>query len=124
MNYLWVGFGGAIGAICRYIVATLFIQRKMVEFPYATLTVNIVGSLLMGFLAFWLVSRFAQNASLRLFLLVGILGGFTTFSAFSLDTLDLLLANRYLMSVLYIGLSFIGCIVAVTIGMLIAKQIH
>ncbi|MGB0998418.1 MAG: fluoride efflux transporter CrcB, partial [Pseudomonadales bacterium] len=95
---LWVGFGGALGAMARYGLGLYFTVQT---FPWSTLTINIAGSFIIG--ALW--SLFAEQAWFlswgRLFLVVGVLGGFTTFSAFSLDTLLLLNNGRVVAAITY-----------------------
>lgn len=87
---LLVGAGGALGAVARYGTGVLFGRLGVGGFPWATMTANITGSLAMGLLIGWLAlnANAAQN-ELRLFLAVGVLGGFTTFSSFSLDAISL-----------------------------------
>jgi len=112
MNWLLVALGGAIGASFRYSVA-LYLVKPATVFPWATWSVNIVGCFLAGvFFAFSEKYIFLQN-EVRLFLMVGILGGFTTFSSFGLETFMLLrqgemvLALSYVLSSLIIGLIFL-----------------
>lgn len=77
--------GGAIGAAGRFLVSHAFAARGMVGFPWATLTVNVLGCFLMGVLVELLAQRYQGSQELRTFLATGVLGGFTTFSAFSLE---------------------------------------
>jgi fluoride exporter len=77
--------GGAIGAGIRYAVNRAFLNAGLIEFPWATLTINVTGSFLMGFLIETLALRFNASNELRTFLATGVLGGYTTFSAFSLE---------------------------------------
>lgn len=90
---LLASFGGAIGAGLRFLVNEAFagpdIVRGVTVFPWATVTVNVVGSFLMGAVMVMLWERYDSNPEMRALLATGILGGFTTFSAFSLDLLDL-----------------------------------
>lgn len=124
MNYLVVALGGAIGACLRFAMMNLCIALRMVSFPYATMMINILGSFFIGLLAFYLVPRFADHVTLRLFLLVGLLGGFTTFSAFSLDALTLINAQRYMAALSYAIGSVVFCIIAASAGMLLANKIR
>ncbi len=86
MGYLVVFFGGGVGAALRHGVNLAAARLLGTSFPYGTLTVNVVGSLLMGLLAAWFAFEGSPSQHWRLFLTTGILGGFTTFSTFSLDT--------------------------------------
>ena len=111
---LTVALGGAIGAALRHHVAGL------VSAPWGTLTVNVVGSLLMGALVGWLAGTQSQ---LRLLLGVGVLGGFTTFSAFSLDAVRLLEARSYGTFTAYVGLSVGASLAALFVGLLLARSL-
>lgn len=122
-TYLLVGVGGAAGALSRFFVSNLSYQRLGHGFPYATLTVNVLGSLVIGFLYFWLINRFSFDAELRALLIVGFLGAFTTFSAFSIESLVLLEQGAWLKSAVYIGASVIGCVAAASLGMLLARLV-
>ena len=87
---LSVAAGGAIGALARHFLAGRITQLFGTHFPYAILSINVLGSLLMGILVEWLAHSFPHSAALRAFLAVGVLGGFTTFSSFSLDVMVLI----------------------------------
>ena len=105
-----VAVGGAFGAALRYQLGramTVWLgPAAMTVFPWATLTINVLGSLLMGFLAGWLAFRGAEGGEqLRLLLGVGVLGGFTTFSAFSLELVLLVERSEYTLAGLYAFLS-------------------
>lgn len=88
-NILLVALGGAIGSVCRYLVGIWALRQFGPAFPWGTLTVNVVGSFAIGFMAELIMRRFDMSTDLRLFIITGILGGFTTFSAFSLDVISL-----------------------------------
>ena len=113
MNYLIVAFGGALGSVLRYWTSLIF------AFPYGTITVNILGSLAIG-LAYGLLSEKGFER-VSLLVMAGFLGGFTTFSAFSLDVMKLISDGRIFHSLIYILTSFLGAILAVWVGFLIAK---
>ena len=87
-NWLWVALGGALGATARYGVSTLLGRFAAASFPFATLAVNVLGCAVAGATIGWL-ERHPTPAPTRLFVVVGVLGGFTTFSAFGLETLAL-----------------------------------
>lgn len=116
-NILLVGFGGMIGSSLRYLVSH-FIRHE--SYPYATFIVNIAGSLLIG-LVMGIASREEGFANWRLFLATGICGGFTTFSAFAWENMQLLHHARYGAFVLYTGTTLVLGIAAVTLGYWITK---
>src|SRR6056300_1195567 len=95
-SILIVGAGGAIGSVLRFWVGSRVTEAMGSEFAWGTLTVNIAGSFLIGFLAFVINTKTPFGELLRLGLIVGVLGGFTTFSAFSAETLTLLLSQQWL----------------------------
>ena len=87
---LWVGFGGFLGSIGRYLLSG-YVQHLLrgTGFPYGTLAVNLTGCLLIGFLSQWVATRGFLSPDARLFIFVGLLGGFTTFSTFGNETMNL-----------------------------------
>jgi CrcB protein len=89
MQLLLVFIGGGLGSVARYLTAVFMADRFGATFPWGTLTANVVGALLIGFLATLADERGLLGPQARLFLVVGALGGFTTFSSFSLETLRL-----------------------------------
>src|SRR3954470_10326812 len=115
-NLLIVMLGGALGAGARHLVGSLALARFGPGFPWATLTVNLAGGLLMGLLAGWLVRAGGSEAT-RLFFAVGILGGFTTFSAFSLETYLMLERGQYGIAAAYILASVIGAVALLFLGL-------
>lgn len=115
MAVLWVALGGAIGAAARYGVVQWASARWGTTFPWGTLAVNITGSLLIGVLAALLSSR-QSDPALRLLLITGVLGGYTTFSAFSLETLTMLTEQRSLAALAYVGGSVVLGLAAAAIG--------
>jgi len=120
---LMVGAGGAIGAIGRYLLSTWVYSLSGRAFPWGTLAVNLLGSLLMGFLSVWLLERMTVSDEMRALLMVGFLGAFTTFSTFSLETLLLLEEGAVARAGINIAVSVITCILAAWMGTLIAKAI-
>ncbi len=115
MNYLYVGLGGAMGACLRYSIS-LLMARELLRFPLATLTANILGALLAGIIATWFWSRGLFGTPLQLLLVVGFLGGFTTFSTFSVETLRLLEEGARVMALLNMALNLFGSLLAVFLG--------
>lgn len=121
---LMVGAGGAIGAIGRYWLSTWVYSLTGRTFPWGTLAVNLLGSLLMGFLSVWLLERsMTLSAEVRALLMVGFLGAFTTFSTFSLETLVLLEEGAVARAGINIAASVFICIFAAWMGTLLAKAI-
>ena len=121
---LIVAAGGALGAAARYGVG-VWTQRlfSAAQWPWATLTVNVVGGLLMGLLAGWLAFRGgAHGESLRLFAAVGVLGGFTTFSAFSLEAALMIERRQLAMAGGYVAASVVLSIAALFIGLMVARR--
>jgi len=118
---LLVALGGALGALARYGLGWL-VQGNRGHFPYGTLVVNILGCLAMGVLM-GLVSPNIAKPGHRLFIGIGFLGAFTTFSTFSYEALSLFQHNNPTGGLLYIGLSMAGSLAAVTVGYLITSAI-
>jgi len=119
-----VAFGGAIGAACRHLVNLAALRLLGPAFPAGTLVVNVVGGLLMGLLAGWLALKYESGGqALRLFLATGILGGFTTFSAFSLDAVLLWERGDVLTSVAYVLGSVVLSIAALLLGLFIMRAV-
>ena len=118
MSYLWVGLGSALGGMARYGCSDLAVRYIGVGFPWATLFVNVAGSLIIGFLATLSVAdgRFLLAPDARAFLMIGICGGFTTFSALSLETLNLAHDGQWLEATANVVLSVAICLVAVWLG--------
>ena len=120
---IFIAMGGAIGAVLRY-GASLGVYSFMGRgFPYGTLFVNVTGSLLMGLLSVMMLERFNIGPEWRAAVLVGVLGSFTTFSTFSIETLNLLEQGDVMRAVTNIVLSVLVCLVAVWFGVLIGRQI-
>jgi CrcB protein len=119
--WLAVALGGAAGSVARLYVATLIHQWLGRDFPWGTLTVNVVGGLLMGLLTELLVIRYAVAAEWRSLLLVGFLGGFTTFSTFSMETWMLVQEGDFAKAVLNVLASVVLCVTAVWMGLNLAR---
>lgn len=120
---IFIAMGGAIGAVLRY-GASLSVYSLMGRgFPYGTLFVNVTGSLLMGLLGVMMLERFNIGPEWRAAVLVGVLGSFTTFSTFSIETLNLLEQGDVMRAVANIVLSVLVCLAAVWFGVLIGRQI-
>ena len=118
-----IAAGGAIGALLRYWASVAVHSRLGSGFPYGTLAVNVLGSLLMGFLYIWLIERLAAGPAVRAFLLSGVLGAFTTFSTFSMETLNLVEGGQLGKALLNIIVSVTVCITAAALGIYAARQL-
>ena len=118
-----IALGGAVGAVGRFWVSTGVYQFMGRDFPYGTLVVNVVGSVLMGFLYILLIERTALAAEWLALILVGFLGSFTTFSTFSMETINLIEAHAYLKAVMNVLLSVVLCILGTGLGMIIARKL-
>lgn len=118
-----IAIGGATGAIFRYLVSTGVYSLFGREFPYGTLAVNVLGSLLMGFLFVLLVERMDMTPVIRAAILIGFLGSFTTFSTFSMETLTLLENREHLKAFMNVFMSMSLCISATWFGLIIGRQI-
>ena len=121
---LYVALGGALGSVSRYLVGT-WVQTttKSIDFPYGTLTVNLIGCFVIGFLSQLAESRGAFNPETRAFLFIGILGGFTTFSSFGNDTLNLLRDGNPFNALANIGANVIVGLFLVWLGRSVAYWI-
>lgn len=123
-HLLLVMVGGGFGAGLRHLVGIVTLRIFGPGFPFGTLSVNIVGSLAMGLFIGWLVRHeAAQMQSLRYFLATGLLGGFTTFSAFSLDTAVMWQRGDSHLAAIYIAASVAGSIAAVFVGLALMRQL-
>ena len=113
--------GGAIGAAARFLVNVAALQAFGPAFPVATLTVNVVGSFLMGVVVATSWAVFDGSPSWRTFLATGVLGGFTTFSAFSLDAVELVQRQQHALAAVYVGASVALSIAALVAGLAVSK---
>ena len=120
---LAVALGGAAGALLRFWVSTGLHALLGRGFPYGTLTVNVVGSLSIGALSVLFLERLSVEPEVRLMVLVGILGAFTTFSTFSLETINLIEDGRLLAAGANVMLNVTLCVSATWVGLVLARQI-
>ena len=122
MKILLVAIGSALGGVLRYLVPCVFAAHK--GFPWATLTVNVVGSLLIGLLSGLLARHGGASAeSIRAFAVVGFCGGFTTFSTFSNETFRMLENNQWFPAAAYVGISVLAGLAAVFVGCWLSKGV-
>jgi CrcB protein len=122
VNIVLVALGGGLGAAARFGVS-LALPMRADGWPLPTFLVNLSGSLAIGLLAGWLSTRGDASESWRLFLGVGVLGGFTTFSAYSLETMRMIERNDWLGAATYSVASVVAGLAAVAVGLMIAKRV-
>ena len=120
-NYLFVSLGAALGGSLRYWLSSFVYKFLPATFPYGTLIINGVGSFILGFIMFDLNERGLIGHELRLFLTVGFCGGFTTFSTFSFETVNLLKDGQYMSAALNVFLSLFLCLGGVFLAYIISK---
>lgn len=113
---LIIGFGGFIGSILRFLVSKLNVSWHFLSIPMGTFTVNVVGSLVIGFLVGLAAKTDLLNTDLRLFLMVGVCGGFTTFSSFANENMMLIQNGQIMTALIYISVSIILGLAAVFLG--------
>jgi CrcB protein len=126
MLYLWIGIGGALGSICRFWCSGFTARLVGETFPFGTMLVNIVGSFIIGFAATAMGpdGRMFAGTAARQFVMTGFCGGFTTFSSFSLQTLNLLNDGEWLYATGNAGLSFLLCMMSVWAGQVLAINMN
>jgi CrcB protein len=120
---LAIAAGGAIGALMRFWMSNGVYALLGRGFPYGTLAVNVLGSLLMGFLYILMIERLLIGGEWRAFALVGLLGAFTTFSTFSIETLNLLEQADYAKAAANMLISVLACVSAAFVGVMAARQL-
>ena len=123
IQILAIAAGGALGSVLRYAVSTGVYSMLGRNFPYGTLAVNVVGSFLMGFLFVLMVDRLDMSGMWRMAILVGFLGAFTTFSTFSIETVNLIQGGDFMRALSNIAVSVVFCLVATWIGFRVARLI-
>jgi CrcB protein len=125
-TYLVIALGSALGGMARYWSSGLIATHVGETFPVGTLVVNVLGSFIIGFIATLTApdGRLFVSSDTRVFFLIGICGGFTTFSSFSIQTLEMLRDGEWLRAGAYIALSVVLCLVAVWLGYIAATAIN
>ncbi|ODT06213.1 MAG: camphor resistance protein CrcB [Mesorhizobium sp. SCN 65-20] len=123
LHFSLVAVGGAVGASLRHLANLVSLRLFGPNFPWGTVVINIVGSLAMGLFIGWLARKAGASNELRLFVATGILGGFTTFSAFSLDFATLWERGSLAAAAFYASASVVGAILALFFGLWLARSI-
>jgi CrcB protein len=123
VELVWVGIGGGIGAIARYAMGKGITERANSLFPYGTFTVNLLGAFLIGVLFALLVERGVGHPHLRLLLITGFLGGFTTFSAYTINAITLIEAGSWNTALLYVMASNLLGLLACLAGIVAIRTI-
>lgn len=121
MSFIYVGFGGFIGALARYSFNLIFGSILGLPIPLATLFINILGSFVMGVIFYFTSNNLSEFY--KLFFMTGILGGFTTFSAFSLDSINMFFEKEYQNLFLYISISVFLSIFSLYLGFILSRFI-
>lgn len=123
MDYLWVGLGGMVGANARFILGRAIAERAGSAFPYGTFTINVTGSLLIGIVMTLLTERWVADPVWRLVLVVGFLGGYTTFSSYTFEAIKLFQQDQAIRGLTYIlGSNALG-LFACYFGIVIARAV-
>lgn len=123
MEMLWVGLGGFVGANARFYLSREIGNRLGMTFPYGTMLVNISGSLLIGAVFTLLTDRFEIDPLWRQLLIVGFLGGYTTFSSYTLEAIDLMQEGRWTHALLYVLGNNVLSLAACFLGVVTARSI-
>jgi CrcB protein len=125
MSYLWVTVGSALGGLLRYAISRLMLSFDVsIGFPIGTVLINVIGSFVIGYFGTLTLhsGKYPASDNVRLFVMVGICGGFTTFSSFSLQTLDLMRSDAWGRALANIALSVALCLTAVAVGHRLAQH--
>ena len=119
LKILYVALGGAFGASARYLINISPLGSFLQPFPFHTFIINVTGSFLLGFAA----ARFEMSETMRLLLLTGFLGAYTTFSTFELETFELMREKNLLLAILYVALSFAVGFIGLALGVWLGRKI-
>lgn len=122
MFYLGLLLAGGTGALLRYALGRFTLQMGWTALPFGTLMANAIGCFLIGYLSSLFISRFEVSQQLQVIVITGFLGGFTTFSAFSIEVLQMIQSHGNLKAMLYVVMQVSLCILLCFAGMQLAKQ--
>ena len=120
---LFVALGGALGALARYAFSVSPLNKTFEQFPFPTFLVNIIGSFLIGFCLIVFADKFSVSDNMRLFIFVGFLGAFTTFSTFELEIWTLVKEGHYAMSLFYVVASVVAGFMGLVGGVALGRKI-
>ncbi|MCO5221383.1 MAG: fluoride efflux transporter CrcB [Thermomicrobiales bacterium] len=123
MTLLWVGLGGFLGANARYLLGRAVLERYGAAFPWGTLAINLTGAFLIGVIAELLLLRQDDNPAWRLFLIVGVLGGYTTFSSYALEVVTLLRDDKLFRAMAYLLVSNVAGVALCFLGVALARRV-
>jgi fluoride exporter len=123
MHFLWIGIGGFLGANARFLISREMGVRLGVTFPYGTLFVNILGSFIIGIVFTLLTDRVVADPIWRQFVVIGFLGGFTTFSSYAMETMLLIQDGRWSSALIYVLGNNVTCLLACAVGIFIARSL-
>jgi CrcB protein len=126
LSYMWVAIGGALGTTARYWLSGVVARSVGETFPWGTLVINVTGSFVIGFFGALTGpdGRLFVGSTARQFVMIGMCGGYTTFSSFSLQTLNLMNEGEWFRASANIGLSVLLCMIAVWVGVVLANLIN
>ena len=122
MLYLGIVLAGGTGALLRYSLGRLVFNLQWSALPFGTLLANIIGCFLIGYLSWSLVHRWHVSEQMQVIIITGFLGGFTTFSAFSLEAVSMFEQGANLRSLIYIAVNVFFCITMTVLGLALARQ--
>jgi fluoride exporter len=120
-KYLLIAIGGALGSVTRYLVGSVVANRMGTRFPYGTFVINLTACLIIGFSLTWMGRRTGINPAWRLLFPIGFVGAYSTFSTFEWETFTALQTGAFLIAALYVSLSFVLGLIAVWLGVLLAR---
>jgi CrcB protein len=122
-KYLFIAAGGALGSLARYGVGSLVANRMGTRFPYGTFVINLTACLIIGFSLTWIGRRTDVNPAWRFLIPIGFVGAYSTFSTFEWETFTNLQIGAFLIAALYVSLSFLLGLLAVWLGVLLARLV-
>ncbi len=124
MDYVWVGLGGLIGANARFAMTKIMVGSFGDSYPWGTFSINVIGAFLIGLLLTWLTERSVADPTMRLVLVVGFLGGYTTFSSYTFEAVAMAQRGNWFGATTYVLGSNVLGLVACVAGIALARQLH